>query len=98
MVGAGGGVVWFLLRGLELAFSAIIGSLISAFHTLFFAMRFFLRSKGLATRQVSGVLYRTQTLQFLLAVVLLSVAFYQFVMSAVALVTTFSATLVPYWV
>lgn len=98
MIGAGGGVVWFLLRGLEWAVAAIVGALISAFLTLFFAVRFFLRSRGLAPRQVTGVLYRTQTLKFLLAVVLLSGATYQFGMSAVALVTTFSATLVAYWV
>lgn len=96
-IGMGGGVVWFLLRGADWAIAALAGMLISVFLTLFVAVRFFLRSRSLPPKQVTGVLYRTQALKFLLAVVLLSGATYHFGASAAALVTTFAATLVAYW-
>jgi F0F1-type ATP synthase assembly protein I len=96
-IGVGGGVVWFLLRGVDWAVAALAGMLISIFLTLFFAVRFFLRSRSVPPQQVTGVLYRTQALKFLLAVVLLSGATYHFGASAAALVTTFAATLAAYW-
>lgn len=96
-IGTGGGLLWFLLRGFDWAVAAFVGGLISVFLTLFFALRFFLRTKNAPPRTVASVLYRTETLKFLLAVVLLSAATYHFGETAVASVTTFAATLAAYW-
>lgn len=71
--------------------------MISVFLTLFVAVRFFLRTRNAPPKQVTSVLYRTQVLKFLLAVVLLTSATYHLGASAAALVTTFAATLVAYW-
>lgn len=97
MIGISGGVVWFLLRGADWAVAALVGGLISVFLTLFVAVRFFLRIRNAEPKQVTGVLYRTQALKFLLAVVLLSSATYHFGATAAALVTTFAATLIAHW-
>lgn len=97
VIGIGGGVIWFLLRGADWAIAALAGGLISVFLTLFFALRFFLRTRNAPPQKVTGVLYRTQTLKFLLAVVLLSGATYHFGAAAAALVSTFAATLSAYW-
>jgi F0F1-type ATP synthase assembly protein I len=96
-IGVGGGVVWFLLRGVDWAVAALAGMLISICLTLLCAVRFFLRSRGVPPQKVTGGLDRTQALKFLLAVVLLSGATYHFGASAAALVTTFAATLAAYW-
>lgn len=96
-IGIGGGIIWYLLRGADWAVAALAGGGISVFLTLFVALRFFLRTRNVPPRQVTGVLYRTQALKFLLAVVLLGSATYHYGASAAALVTTFAATLVAYW-
>lgn len=96
-IGTGGGVLWFLLRGADWAVAAFAGGLISVFLTLFFAVRFFLRTRNAPPQMVTSVLYGTETLKFFMAVVLLSAATYYFGETAFALVTTFAATLAGYW-
>jgi len=98
MIGIGGGVVWLLLRGPDWAIAALTGGGISIFLTLFVALRFFLRTRNAPPRKVTGVLYQTEALKFLLAVVLLGSATYHYGASAAALVTTFAATLAAYWI
>ncbi len=96
-MGAGGGGLWYLLRGADWAVAALAGGLISAFLTLYTALRFFLRARNAPLGAVTGALYRAEAMKFLMAAVLLSAATYFFGAAAIALVTTFAATLTAYW-